>query len=57
MKRKEARLYLEQLENAITRIELTGDMRKEDVLMALKASYWLTREWMRSEEKRKEAKA
>ena len=53
-KQKEAALYLDQLEDAITRIELTDNLEKADVLKALKVSYWLMREWLRSSE-RKEA--
>ena len=53
-KLKEAAMYLDQLEDAITRIELTGNLEKEDVRKALKASYWLMFEWRRTNE-RKEA--
>ena len=51
-KRKEAALNLNQLEDAIVRIETQEDLRKEDVLLALKAAYWLTREWLRSDDKK-----
>ena len=51
-KRKEAALHLNQLEDAIVRIETQEDVRKEDVLLALKAAYWLTREWLRSDAKK-----
>lgn len=50
-KRKEAALYLDQLEDAIIRIELTDNVEKQDVMRALKASYWLMREWLREEDK------
>lgn len=50
-KQKEAALYLDQLEDAITRIELTDNLEKADVLKALKASHWLMREWPRSSER------
>ena len=51
-KRKEAALNLNQLEDAIVRIETQEDLQKEDVLLALKAAYWLTREWLRSDAKK-----
>ena len=51
--KREAIQYLDQLENALIRIETTREATWIDVLEAIRAAYWLFREYVREHDERK----